>query len=96
MSYKLQFDGSAWKEYQKLNPSIKTQFKKKITKILENPVIPANRLSGFDGNVYKIKFRTAGFRAVYYVINEDLTVEVIALGFKSDRNDPYDKASFRI
>ena len=42
------------KEWDKLNSTIKEQFKKKLEKRLEEPIIPSDKLSGYE-NVYKIK-----------------------------------------
>lgn len=52
--YELEFDERALKEWQKLGDTIKTQFKKKLAKVLQNPHIIANRLNGGQ-NLYKIK-----------------------------------------
>ena len=50
----------AFKEWQKLDSSIKEQFKKKLAQRLENPKVPKDKLSGFE-NVYKIKLKSLGF-----------------------------------
>jgi mRNA interferase RelE/StbE len=46
MSYKLDFLEEALEEWNKLNPSIKQPLKKKLIKVLENPKVPKNKLSG--------------------------------------------------
>ncbi len=79
MSYELEFHIEALKEWRKLNKSVQTQFNKKLTKVLDNPEIPANRLRGVQ-NRYKVKLRDAGFRLVYEVQGERLIVVVIAVG----------------
>lgn len=43
MSYELEFNPLALKEWQKLNETIREQFKKKLAKVLENPEVPANQ-----------------------------------------------------
>jgi mRNA interferase RelE/StbE len=93
MTYKLKFLPSAKKEWDKLDNSIKSQFKSKLKKCLENPHIPANRLTGFDC-AYKIKLRSAGYRLVYEVDNEEIIVFIIAVG-KRENNSVYDKARDR-
>jgi mRNA interferase RelE/StbE len=93
MTYKLKFLPSAKIEWDKLDNSIKSQFKNKLKKCLENPHIPANRLSGFDC-AYKIKLRSAGYRLVYEVDDLEIIVFVIAVG-KRENNTVYDKAKSR-
>lgn len=93
MTYKLKFLPSAKKEWEQLDNSIKSQFKNKLGKCLENPHIPANRLTGFDC-AYKIKLRSAGYRLVYEVDDQEVIVFVIAVG-KREGNSVYDKARDR-
>jgi mRNA interferase RelE/StbE len=94
MTYKLKFLPSAKKEWDKLDNSIRSQFKAKLTKCLENPHILANKLSGFDA-AYKIKLRSLGYRLVYEVDDHDIVVFVIAVG-KRENNSVYVKAKDRI
>lgn len=93
MTYKLKFLPSAQKEWDKLDNSIKEQFKKKLAKCLENPHIPANRLHDFE-LAYKIKLRSAGYRLVYEVDDGEIIVFVIAVG-KRENNAIYDVAMQR-
>ncbi len=93
MSYKLKFIPKALKEWNKLDNSIKIQFKKKLSERLENPEIISSRLHGFD-NHYKIKLRDSGYRLVYEVIDDEICVLVIAVG-KRDKGFVYKKAQNR-
>ena len=93
MTYKLKFLPSALKEWKKLAPPIKQQFKKKLQERLEAPHIQASKLSGFK-NVYKIKLRSAGYRLVYEVQDDELIVYVIAVG-KRERGLVHTKAEQR-
>ncbi len=93
MTYKLKFLPSAKSEWDKLDNSLKIQFKNKLKKCLENPHIQSNRLHGFD-NAYKIKLRSAGYRLVYEVNDQDVVVFVIAIG-KRENSEVYDKARSR-
>jgi mRNA interferase RelE/StbE len=93
MTYKLKFLPSAKKEWDKLDNSIKVQFKNKLKKCLENPHIPANKLRDFV-SAYKIKLRSAGYRLVYEVDDLDIIVFVIAVG-KREGNAAYNKAKNR-
>ncbi|HEM7307675.1 type II toxin-antitoxin system RelE/ParE family toxin [Acinetobacter baumannii] len=93
MSYNLDFLEEALEEWNKLNPSIKQPMKKKLMKVLENPRIPKNKLSGHP-NRYKIKLRSVGYRLVYEVIDDEIVVLVIAVG-RRENNDVYNTASSR-
>jgi len=92
--YALAFKPSALKEWKKLAPAIRDQFKKKLTKRLDDPHVPADALSGLSG-CYKIKLRSVGYRLVYQVEDGEILVTVIAVG-RRERGDVYSKASDRI
>ena len=87
MTYKLKFLPAAMKEWGKLAPPLRSQFKKKLAERLENPHIPSAKLKGYD-NIYKIKLRTAGYRLAYEVIDDEIVVYVLAIG-KRDRDAVY-------
>ena len=69
---------------------LKNQFKKKLVERLTNPHIPAARLSGAEC-MYKIKLRQSGYRLVYQVEDNIVTVTVLAVGIR-ERSDVYKKA----
>ena len=94
MTYKLEFKKSALKEWDKLGHTVKEQFKKKLKERLESPHVPAAAVSGGQ-NLYKIKLRQQGYRLVYSVADEIVTVTVIAVG-KRDRNEVYEIALSRL
>jgi len=94
MPYELAFKPSALKEWVKLGSSVREQFKKKLAERLEHPHVPSAALSG-AANIYKIKLRQAGYRLVYVVEDETITVTVVAVG-KRDRNAVYDAALSRL
>ncbi len=77
--YKLMFLPIALKEWSKLDPSIRNEFKKKLEKILTNPELPSAKLVGHK-NVYKVKLKSIGYRLAYKVENDRLVVMVIAVG----------------
>ncbi len=79
MSYKLKFLPSALKEWRKLAPEIKAQFKSHLSRRLENPHIDNARISGYKYH-YKIKLKAAGYRLVYEVEEKAITVDVICVG----------------
>lgn len=93
MTYKLLFDNRALKEWKKLAPPVSEQFKKKLKERLENPCVISDKLSGY-ANRYKIKLRTLGYRLVYEVNNNEITVLVLAIG-KRSKDSVYIKASKR-
>lgn len=81
MTYELEFSEKALEEFDKLSPDIANQFIKKLEKILANPRIPKNKLSGSNAkDLYKIKLRQSGFRLLYQVIDDRLVVLVIKIG----------------
>ena len=87
MTYRLKFLPAALKEWEKLGAPIKSQFKKKLAERLENPRVPADKLTGYD-SVYKIKLRSAGYRLAYEVVDSQLLVYVLAVG-KRDKSKIY-------
>jgi len=93
MSYSLEFDQRALKEWHKLDAGIRTQLKKKLKSVIENPRIETNRLRELD-NCYKIKLRNSGYRLIYQVQEERVVVFVIAIG-KRDKKQAYISAKQR-
>lgn len=87
MSYSLEFNPKALKEWSKLNSTIKEQFKRKLKERLENPRVPKDKLSGFE-NVYKIKLRNIGYRLAYEVKDEQVVVLVLTVG-RRENNKVY-------
>jgi mRNA interferase RelE/StbE len=79
MSYKLKFLPSALKEWRKLGPEIRAQFKVHLTRRLEEPHVDSARIRGYK-NHYKIKIGSVGYRLVYEVEEETITVYVICVG----------------
>lgn len=94
MTYKLKFKTKAKKEWDKLNPNIQQQFKKKLIKCLETPRVEANKLAGIK-DCYKIKLRNVGYRMVYQVRDHEVVVSVVAIG-KRNRNLVYQVANDRL
>ena len=94
MNYNLAFKKSALKEWEKLAPNIREIFKKHLLKRLENPRIPSATISG-GRDLYKIKLRQLGYRLVYSVFDQTVTVTVLAVG-ERDKNKVYELALSRI
>jgi len=94
MTYSLEFDARALKEWHKLGDTVRQQLKKKLVTILVNPRIEANRLHAFP-DCYKIKLRSSGYRLVYQVIDQEVMVFVVAVD-KREREQVYRKAAERL
>ena len=88
MSYELEFLPSALKVWQKLDNSIKVQFKKKLSERLENPKGTKDKLRGYE-DVYKIKLRDVGYRLAYQVKDDEIVVLVLVVG-KRENNEVYE------
>ena len=94
MTYSLEFDARALKEWQKLGETVRQQLKKKLAEVLLNPRIEANRLHSLP-DCYKIKPRSSGYRLVYQVIDHEVVVFVVAVN-RREREQAYRKAAERI
>lgn len=94
MTYSLDFDARALKEWQKLGGTVRQQLKKKLVEILNNPRNEANRLHGLP-DCYKIKLRSSGYRLIYQVIDQEITVVVVAVD-KREHDQAYRKANERL
>jgi mRNA interferase RelE/StbE len=93
MSYELGFLDDALAEWQKLDGSIREQFKKKLGERLDNPRMPSAKLGGHQDR-YKIKLRSVGYRLVYEVRDKQMVVVVVAVG-KRERSAVYKAAARR-
>jgi len=93
MTYKLEFVRDAFKEWKALDATVQKQFKKKLAQRLEEPEVASARLFGAQHR-YKIKLRSAGFRLVYEVYQQEVLVLVVAVG-KRERNAVYKAAAKR-
>jgi mRNA interferase RelE/StbE len=91
MSYSLEFVESTLKEWRKLAPLVRAQFKKKLAERIEHPHVNSARLHNLP-NCYKIGLRTVGYRLVYQVDDDIVVVTVVAVG-KRDRNAAYRKSA---
>lgn len=79
MTYELAFVESALKEWRKLTPQIREQFKARLRERLDHPHVVSARLHGLP-DCYKIKLRAAGYRLVYQVDDKTVLVTVVAVG----------------
>ena len=93
MPFELAFHPEGLREWRKLTPAIRDQFKNKLAERLTKSRIPASNLRGSRDH-YKLKLRAAGYRLVYEVRDQELLVLVVAVG-KWERNAVYQHADKR-
>ena len=93
MTYRLHFIAPAEREWRKLGSTVREQFKKKLAQRLEHPRVAADALNGLPDH-YKIKLRASGYRLVYRVADDVVTVTVVAVG-KRERSEVYGEAMKR-
>ena len=94
MTYELEFDPRALKEWRKLGATVREQFKKKLGEVLQQPRVEANRLRELP-DCYKIKLRKAGYRLIYQVQDEKVLILVLAIG-KRNKSEAYNDAEKRV
>lgn len=93
--YSLQIAEEAEKEWKKLGPDIRDQFKKKLGERQKQPRIPGDALHNMP-DCYKIKLRAVGYRLVYRVIDGKIRIiRIIAVG-KRDKKEVYTRAMRRL
>jgi mRNA interferase RelE/StbE len=93
-TYRLRFHALPLAEWQKLDGSVRTQFKKKLEERLITPRVPSAALSGM-ADCYKIKLRAAGYRLVYRVDDGEIWVTVISIGLR-EKLQAYTRAQARL
>ena len=94
MTYELKFKESALKEWRKLDNSVRELFKKRLVERLVTPRVESAKLTGMP-DCYKIKLRDAGYRLVYQVCDNLVSVIVVAVG-KRENNQVYINAKDRL
>ncbi|WP_411383428.1 type II toxin-antitoxin system RelE family toxin [Pseudomonas sp. L7] len=94
MTYSLEFDARALKEWCKLGDTVRQQLKTKLIAVLENPRVEANRLSDLP-DCYKVKLRSSGYRLVYQVVEQRVVVFVVAV-VKRERGEVYRAVAGRV
>ena len=94
MTYELEFSVQALKEWEKLNSTVREQFKNKLRERLNRPRVPKDKLFG-QKDCYKIKLRNSGYRLVYQVLDDVVVVFVISIA-KRERSEVYNAAHKRL
>ena len=92
MPYQLAIGSAAEKEWTRLDKSVKTRFKAKLSERLENPFVASAALSG-SPDLYKIKITTPQFRLVYHVDDAHERLAILAV---TSRDDVYDVLANRL
>lgn len=82
--YRLKFVPEALDEWNALDGSIKNVLRKLLKKRLTQPRVPGAELHGSLQDCYKIKLRRQGYRMVYLVEDDVLTVLILAVGKRED------------
>jgi len=94
MTFKLKFKKQAKKEWDQLDNVVREMFAKKLKERKNTPRVESSRLCGLK-NCYKIKLRSAGYRLVYEVRDQEVVIVVIAVG-KREKNKVYLQARQRM
>jgi mRNA interferase RelE/StbE len=95
VEYSIEFEPESLKDWYKLQSTPRERFKKMLAKRIENPRITSSLVSGYDGNVYRLKLSSEGLRLIYLVLDEDQVIYVIAVGKREDLA-AYRQARFKL
>jgi mRNA interferase RelE/StbE len=87
-TYRLKFTIAALAEWKALDGSVKETFRKLLKKRMLQPHLPGSALKGPLVGCYKIKLRQQGYRLIYTVQDEVLTVLVLTIN-KRENNAVY-------
>jgi mRNA interferase RelE/StbE len=82
--YRLKFLPEALAEWNALDGSVKAVLRKLLKKRLVQPRVPGAELHGSLQDCYKIKLRKQGYRLVYEVDDDVVTVLVLAIDKRED------------
>ncbi|MEX3556581.1 MAG: type II toxin-antitoxin system RelE/ParE family toxin [Burkholderia gladioli] len=94
MRYELGFVDAAFKEWSKLDRTVREQFRTKLLERLDHPRVPAAKLHGHPDR-YKIKLKSVGYRLVYEVRDQTLIVVVVVAVGRRERDAVYLAAAKR-
>jgi mRNA interferase RelE/StbE len=87
-TYRLKFTVAALAEWKALDGSVKETFRKLLKKRMLQPHLPGSALKGPLVGCYKIKLRQQGYRLIYTVKDEVMTVLVLTIN-KRENNAVY-------
>ena len=86
--YRLKFTVAALAEWKALDGSVKETFRKLLKKRMLQPHLPGSALKGPLFGCYKIKLRQQGYRLIYTVQDDLMTVLVLTIN-KRENNAVY-------
>ena len=103
MKWTVEYIEAAQRDLKRLDPYTRKIILKAIDKTAEHPLPPPDGIGKPLGNhavsklngYYKIKLRDWGYRVVYQLIIEGLTMRIIIIGIR-DENTVYKEAERRI
>ena len=87
-TYRLKFTVAALAEWKALDGSVKETFRKLLKKRMLQPHLPGSALKGPLFGCYKIKLRQQGYRLIYTVQDDLMTVLVLTIN-KRENNAVY-------
>jgi mRNA interferase RelE/StbE len=87
-SYRIEFIPAALREWKKLDNTTRIQFEKKLKQVADNPHILSAKMHGHP-NAYRLKARSKGYRLIYEVEDQIVTVFVVAIG-KRERGEVFE------
>ena len=87
-TYRLKFTAAALAEWKALDGSVKETFRKLLKKRMLQPHLPGSALKGPLFGCYKIKLRQQGYRLIYTVQDDLMTVLVLTIN-KRENNAVY-------
>ena len=93
--YEIRFIPEAFREWNKLDNSIRQPLSKRLSVRLLNPVVENDRLSGQLKDCFKIKDNKSGFRVVYFLSQSEQMITVLAVGKRADK-EVYKDALLRV
>lgn len=92
--YNLEIDDEAEDEVADLPQSVRTQFRKKLDKLVHNPYA-GKRLGGPLSGFFKVVAMRAGYRLVYEIKEEEGVLLILAAGKRAD-DEIYEIAKRRL
>lgn len=95
MKYTIKVHEDFPKDLKALPKAVQDRLRKKLEKVIQNPHIAKNRLSGDLHNCYKIKLLSDGVRLVYQVNDNEIFILLLTVGKRAD-NEVYITAVNRL
>jgi mRNA interferase RelE/StbE len=85
LSYELVFYTEALDQWNKLDNSVRVQFKKKLAKLLVAPFHDSAELANELRGSYKIKLRKLGYRLIYQIDEFEKQLIVVTVGLRDGK-----------